>query len=276
MVVQDLLTSSKELKFGQITCKAWIARKAGKDEHEGRKEGSGRLRRGALPCPRSSLLTSFPPLPTALDALCQGLQHAFQDERQHLGGATIDYDQPPDSFARLHANVRLLLAAYAANAAQDWRSFMAFNPHHYVRHLMDTTEDYELILICWRSGQVSSVHNHGTSHCWFTCLEGEVEEKQYQEALVCQAECGVQVQVSAPCPRLVPITSSTHTAGCTGYINDHMYLHSIGCGKDVPDPGTVTLHLYAPPIRRVRLYEPDEDRVTTRVPGFFTVRGKPT
>ena len=30
----------------------------------------------------------------------------------------------------------------------------------------------------------------------------------------------------------------------------------------------------APPIRRVRLYEPDNDRVIERKPGFFTVRGR--
>ncbi len=35
--------------------------------------------------------------------------------------------------------------------------------------------------------------------------------------------------------------------------------------------GAVSLHLYAPPIRRVKLYEPDNDRVVQRQPGFFTI-----
>lgn len=33
-------------------------------------------------------------------------------------------------------------------------------------------------------------------------------------------------------------------------------------------------HLYAPPTRRVLLYEPEEDRVVTRVPGFYSRGGR--
>ena len=29
----------------------------------------------------------------------------------------------------------------------------------------------------------------------------------------------------------------------------------------------------APPIRRVKLYEPEDNRVTLRAPGFWTIRG---
>lgn len=34
-------------------------------------------------------------------------------------------------------------------------------------------------------------------------------------------------------------------------------------------------HLYAPPVRRVYLYEPEEDRVVQRVPGIFSKAGVP-
>lgn len=33
-------------------------------------------------------------------------------------------------------------------------------------------------------------------------------------------------------------------------------------------------HLYAPPTRKVLLYEPDEDRVVTRVPGVYSRGGR--
>ena len=38
--------------------------------------------------------------------------------------------------------------------------------------------------------------------------------------------------------------------------------------------GGVSLHVYAPPIRRTRLYEPDANRVTLRAPGFFSAAGR--
>ena len=53
-----------------------------------------------------------------------------------------------------------------------------------------------------------------------------------------------------------------------------MALHAVRCAPGLPGEGACTLHIYAPPIRRVKLYEPDTDRVVQRVPGFNTVRGR--
>lgn len=64
--------------------------------------------------------------------------------------------------------------------------------------------------------------------------------------------------------------------GATAYINDGLGLHAVRCddGACGAQPGAVSLHIYAPPIRRVRLYEPEADRVTLRTPGFHTIRGR--
>lgn len=59
--------------------------------------------------------------------------------------------------------------------------------------------------------------------------------------------------------------------GQTGYINDNIALHAVRVPEHCTGQGAVTLHLYAPPIRRVKLYEPDNDRVVQRQPGFYTV-----
>ena len=50
-------------------------------------------------------------------------------------------------------------------------------------------------------------------------------------------------------------------------------LHAVGCAEGCT--GGVTLHLYAPPIRRAKLYESAENRVTLRHPGFFSAGGVP-
>lgn len=68
--------------------------------------------------------------------------------------------------------------------------------------------------------------------------------------------------------------------GDVSYISDRIALHAVRCSELMLDGGEgeggVTLHLYAPPIRRVILYEPDLDRVVERIPGFFTVKGQRT
>jgi hypothetical protein len=51
-------------------------------------------------------------------------------------------------------------------------------------------------------------------------------------------------------------------------------LHAVGCASGGAGAcGGVTLHLYAPPIRRAKLYEAAENRVTLRHPGFFSAAG---
>ena len=80
---------------------------------------------------------------------------------------------------------------------------------------------------------------------------------------------------TTPCPRLEHTLRRELPTGGVGYINDHIALHAVRCPETCPsEEGTVTLHLYAPPIRRVRLYEPENNRVVERKPGFNTVRGR--
>ncbi|GFH12487.1 cysteine dioxygenase, partial [Haematococcus lacustris] len=179
---------------------------------------------------------------------------------------------------------RQLVGSYAASGSSDWRSLVTFNPHHYVRHLVDGNEDFELMLICWAPGQASRVHNHASSHCWLTALEGQVEEEVFREAPGSEL---LPVRPGSPrptmpgvltleeqCPELQSCHRALLTPPSTGYINDSLGLHKVGCPALTPAPGAVTLHIYAPPIRRVKLYEPEEGRVITRVPGFFSIRGR--
>lgn len=56
---------------------------------------------------------------------------------------------------------------------------------------------------------------------------------------------------TTPCPTLRHLRTTRVGAGTVTYINDRMALHSVRCPDDCPtDPGGITLHLYAPPIRR--------------------------
>jgi hypothetical protein len=43
--------------------------------------------------------------------------------------------------------------------AQDWQSFVMFNDHHYVRHLVDANDDFELM-----------VRQGGPSLCFVNCV----------------------------------------------------------------------------------------------------------
>ena len=38
--------------------------------------------------------------------------------------------------------------------------YLRWDRQHYTRNLIDKTELYELVAICWEVGQASSIHNH--------------------------------------------------------------------------------------------------------------------
>uniref|UniRef100_A0A7S0RLT4 Cysteine dioxygenase n=1 Tax=Chlamydomonas leiostraca TaxID=1034604 RepID=A0A7S0RLT4_9CHLO len=258
------------------------------DQDDNRKDrDKNEMRRMAVfSSPRVKIVSELPAQAGPIFDLSRALQTAFAAEKTFMGpGAVVDNRQAkfhPESFARLDAVVRALVGQYAATQS-DWKQYASFNKEHYVRHFIDACDDFELILICWAPGQVSRVHNHAGSHCWLTAIQGAVEENHYVSDATCSGSNTPRadkpivpnvVHTETPCPLLTHTHHATLHPPATGYINDHMGLHSVGCGDGVAE-GAVTLHLYAPPIKRVKLYEPDADRVLIRVPGFATVRGVP-
>ncbi|KAG2483436.1 hypothetical protein HYH03_017690 [Edaphochlamys debaryana] len=234
----------------------------------------------------------------AMDKLVGDIRAAFEAEKAL--GHTIDNSQDPESFQRLNVKIQGLLKEYAQHNPHDWRRYAFFNDVHYVRNLVEGNSNFELLVLCWKYGQVSRVHNHGSGHCWLTVLEGDMREVQYQrvqehggphqppfvDELAAQAAArrsdggGLHLEGRA----LVDETKTTDMrVGDVGYINDHIALHTVGChmapgalpadgcGGGWVAQGGVTLHLYAPPIRRVRIYE--NDGITERTPGYYSRAG---
>jgi predicted metal-dependent enzyme (double-stranded beta helix superfamily) len=50
-----------------------------------------------------------------------------------------------------------------------------FSPEHYTRNLIHRTPLFELIAICWDSGQKSAIHNHRDQRCWMAIAYGRLQ-----------------------------------------------------------------------------------------------------
>lgn len=130
--------------------------------------------------------------------------------------------------------VKELVQNYALNGDKVWRNYISWSDDKYTRNLIWCCEEFEVLLLCWKPGQDSRVHSHGNSNCWLTVLDGEIEEILYE---------------------VYKSVKSTHMqVGQTGFINDKIAVHAIKCNKNQKH-GAVTLHVYAPPIRRVKILE---------------------
>ena len=72
---------------------------------------------------------------------------------------------------------------------------------------------------------------------------------------------------------LAQVGVATLHTGEAAYVHDRLAWHRVANRGDTP---AVTLHVYAPPIRRVHILDPENNAVTVRAPGFFSVHGRAT
>ncbi len=60
------------------------------------------------------------------------------------------------------------------------QSHLFWNPQHYTRNLIDKTDLYELLAICWEVGMRSSIHNHKGQNCWMAAPLGRLAVQNYR------------------------------------------------------------------------------------------------
>ncbi|MFZ1133535.1 MAG: cysteine dioxygenase family protein [Candidatus Korobacteraceae bacterium] len=63
---------------------------------------------------------------------------------------------------------------------ESLQPFLVWNPQHYTRNLIDKTDLYELLAICWEVGMGSSIHNHKGQNCWMAAAMGRLAVHNYR------------------------------------------------------------------------------------------------
>src|ERR1700694_1108548 len=74
--------------------------------------------------------------------------------------------------------IRSLLAKLPVDEA-SLATYLTWDRQHYTRNLIDKTDLYELIAICWEVGQCSSVHNHRDQNCWMAAPVGQLRGENF-------------------------------------------------------------------------------------------------
>ena len=109
----------------------------------------------------------------------------------------------------------------------------------YGRRVLFSSRDYEVMLASWREGAECAPHNHGFSRGFVWLVEGTFLENQYT------FENGqlhlIQTKLHGSASTIVPV--------------DEPDIHSMR----VPHGG-LSLHIYCPPIHRMKVYDPEKFR----------------
>nr|WP_303652505.1 cysteine dioxygenase family protein [Paludisphaera mucosa] len=112
-----------------------------------------------------------------------------------------------------------------------------FDERGYQRTRIFQCEHFEALVLSWRSGQGSPIHDHGDSTCGLLVVQGNATETLFEKS-----RSG----------RLAPLRSVVVPEGAVG----------VSRGKDIhlvanlQPPGTdlVSLHVYSPPLLASRCY----------------------
>lgn len=78
-----------------------------------------------------------------------------------------------------HDRLGEILGARPIRAA-SWEPRVRFREDKYARHLVHRGELFEVMVLCWKSGQLSPVHNHQGNSGWVRVLRGRMEETHWQ------------------------------------------------------------------------------------------------
>jgi cysteine dioxygenase len=119
----------------------------------------------------------------------------------------------------------------------ELRDFVRFSAQGYTRNLVRAGTWYHVLVLCWRNGQRSPIHDHAGSSCCVRVLRGTLTETRFEFA----ANGHVKAVGSRDFPPGSVLAS------------EDFDLHQVSNLQ----PGAadlVTLHVYSPPLRRMGTY----------------------
>jgi cysteine dioxygenase len=126
--------------------------------------------------------------------------------------------------------------------------FLTWDRQHYTRNLIDRTRLYELMAICWETGQASSVHNHRDQNCWMAVPVGRLLVENFHLVMqdlhggTCSLEPlnTVEMNISQPCA-----------------VNPADPVHRVVNPREFGERA-VSLHVYSRPFDTCVVYSPEQ------------------
>lgn len=134
----------------------------------------------------------------------------------------------------------------------DLKPYVRFQDEAYQRVRICSGEQYEMLVVCWKSGQRSPVHDHAQSTCCFRVMQGVCTETVF--------DFSPRGQVVARESRNLP----------EGYMaaSQDADTHQVS-NLQPPGQDLVTLHIYSPPLQAMRKYSLTGERDGSFAPGVL-------
>ena len=117
--------------------------------------------------------------------------------------------------------------------------YLHYQPEHYTRNLVHKSEAFEILVICWGSGQQAPIHGHEGELCWARVERGTPQFTNYD--LVSESPLQLKLLNDA-------------VDGIEGYLDGPADLHAVenclGFGADA-----ASVHVYSRPYAECDIYD---------------------
>ena len=134
-------------------------------------------------------------------------------------------------------------------STQELSPYIGFKEGNYWRHRVCRNKFVEMLVLCWRPGQRTPIHDHNGSHGGVKICEGMLWETTF---------------TFGPLRGLEYKSAREYAPGAvTG--SDIPDIHQLG-NPDVSGQDLITIHVYAPPLGVLHTYKPGSAKVDLYVP----------
>jgi cysteine dioxygenase len=134
-------------------------------------------------------------------------------------------------------------------STEDLQPYIDFNDGNSWRHRVCRNEFVEMLVLCWRPGHRTPIHDHNGSHGGVKVHEGPLWETifTYDDLKGLEYKSAREYAPGA-------VTGS-----------DIPDIHQLG-NPDVSDRNLITIHVYAPPLGVLHTYKPGSTKIDLYVP----------
>lgn len=144
---------------------------------------------------------------------------------------------PEDGFTL--ENIYGFLSSNPVDAASV-EPYAFWSEKFYTRNLIHKEPHFEVMALCWDTGQVSRIHDHAEQNCWMTVVSGKLHGQNYE---------AVELDFEAGRCKLVETTCFDLSDCVTAKVELEEPIHQI---LNLPEFGqrAISLHVYSKPIER--------------------------
>ncbi len=132
---------------------------------------------------------------------------------------------------------------------EELQPYIGFKDGNYWRHRVCRNEFVEMLVLCWRPGHRTPIHDHNGSHGGVKVQEGRL----WETIFTYDAEKGLEYK-----------SARDYAPGAvTG--SDVPDIHQLG-NPDVSEQDLITIHVYAPPLGVLHTYKPGSTKIDLYTP----------